>query len=121
MIRFRFRAEGSEECLSALAESLGSQGMVKRRRHSGEPLTSVNLVYWESHEQRAHAGSEATNAVEAYITRLRRDIASIDGDLGLAWSFVLVLSEGKSTGVYLSPESIKGLGDLGAGVDVNLA
>jgi hypothetical protein len=121
-VRFYFRVEGPEGGLESLSEALGDLGAIKLRRHTGEPLTYTNKVYWQSYDRVASVGEEATRVIGECVKELGSIIGACKIDVALAWSLVVVLGpEERGTGVYLNRESIRGLADLGADIDVDLS
>lgn len=100
---------------------LRAGGHMRRRRHSGSPLTNLPLEYWasavtltEPHEVDASLSSLLTGLVP-----LLTGVAKMEGILILA-HVVLEFDQGEEpAGLHFSEETIQMLSEIGAALDVD--
>lgn len=96
-------------------------GYVRRRKHSGSPLTNLPLEYWASAEELSepHEVDASLSKLLAGMVPLLTGVARTQGILILA-HVVLEFGEGEEPlGLYLSDKTIQMLSEIGAALDVD--
>lgn len=100
---------------------LRAGGHVRRRKHSGSPLTNLPLEYWASAEKpgEPHEVDASLSSLLTGLVPLLTGVAKTEGILILA-HVVLEFDQGEEpAGLYFSEKTLQMLSEIGAALDVD--